>query len=165
MIGEEREDKMTEREVTPRFPTSGQIVGALVAKLGIKHSVLQSRNARRYFSADLEHLVKDSTREEIIGAIAEVLTDSGFIASPQVREDNYEPASALASMLQWHADHWDLLRSYMRRRTMNVQRPAQQFAEGLGGLHKTCSHRSGSQVSRSPASCRVISGISGFTRF
>ena len=120
MIGEEREDKMTEREVTPRFPTSGQIVGALVAKLGIKHSVLQSRNARRYFSADLEHLVKDSTREEIIGAIAEVLTDSGFIASPQVREDNYEPASALASMLQWHADHWDLLRSYMRRRTMNV---------------------------------------------
>ena len=120
MIGEEREGNMTEREVTPHLPTSGQIIGALVATLGIKHSVLQSRNARRYFSADLEHLVKDSTKEEIIGAIAAVLTDFGFVASPQVGEDNYKPAPALASMLQWHADHWDLLRSFLRRRTMNV---------------------------------------------
>ena len=163
MIGEEREDKMTEREVTPRFPTSGQIVGALVAKLGIKHSVLQSRNARRYFSADLEHLVKDSTREEIIGAIAEVLTDSGFIASPQGKGGQLRASirvglhatvacGSLGSVTVLHAPKDD-------------ERPAQQFAEGLGGLHKTCSHRSGSQVSRSPASCRVISGISGFTRF
>ena len=75
-------------------------MGALVAKLGIKHSLLQSRTARRYFFADLERLVKDSTREEIIGAIAEVLTDSGFIASSQVREDNYEPVPKLASTLQ-----------------------------------------------------------------
>ena len=69
---------MTEREVTPRLPTSGQIIGAVVSKLGIKHPKLQSRTARRYFAADLEHLVKDSTRAEIIGAIAEVLTDSGL---------------------------------------------------------------------------------------
>ena len=111
---------MTEREVMPRLPTSGQIIGALVAKLGVKHPLLQSRTARRYFSADLEHLVKDSTREEIIGAIAEVLTDSGFIASPQVREDNHKPAPTLASMLQWHSDNWDLVRSFLRRRTMHV---------------------------------------------
>ena len=120
MIGEEREGNMTEREVMPRLPTSGQIMGALIAKLGIKHPVLQSRTARRYFSADPEHLVKDSTREEIIGAIAEVLTDSGFVASSKAREDNYKSASALASMLRWHADHWDLLRSFLRRRTMTV---------------------------------------------
>ena len=49
---------MTEREVTPNLPTSGQIIGALVAKLGIKHPVLQSRTARRYFAADPERLVK-----------------------------------------------------------------------------------------------------------
>ena len=64
--------------------------------------------------------MKDSTRGNIIGAIAEVLTESGFVASPQPREEDYKSAPALASMLQWHADHWDLLRSFLRRRTMNV---------------------------------------------
>ena len=49
MNGEEREDNMNEHEVTPRLPTSGHIMGALVAKLGIKHAELQSRTARRYF--------------------------------------------------------------------------------------------------------------------
>ena len=111
---------MAEREVMPRLPTSGQIIGALAAKLGVTHPVLQSRTARRYFSADLEHLVKDSTKEEIISAVAEVLTDSGFITSPQVGEDNHKPPPLLASMLQWHADNWDLFRSFLRRRTMNV---------------------------------------------
>lgn len=111
---------MTEREEMPRLPTSGQILGTLVTRLGIKHSVLQSRNARRYFSADTEYLVKDSTKAEIIGAIAEVLINSGFITSQQMREDNFKAVSTLASMLQWHADHWDLLRSFMRRRTIRV---------------------------------------------
>ena len=111
---------MKEREVTPRLPTSGQIIGALVARLGIRHPVLQSRTARRYFSADPERLVKDSTRTEIIEAIAEVLTGSGFVASPEGRETNYELAPALASMLRWNADNWDLFRSFLRRRTMSV---------------------------------------------
>ena len=120
MTGRESESNMTERESTPRLPTSGQILGALVSKLGMQHSVLQSRTARRYFSADLDHLVKDSTRENIIGAMAEVLTDSGFIASPPVREDDRELGPTLTSMLLWHADHWDLIRSFLRRRTMPV---------------------------------------------
>ena len=120
MIGKDREDIMPEREVTPRLPTSGQIIGALVARLGIRHSVLQSRTARRYFSADPEYLMKDSSRSEIIEAIAEVLTGSGFIASPQTKEDNYELAPAFAAMLRWHADHWDLFRSFLRRRTISV---------------------------------------------
>ena len=111
---------MTERETMPHLPTSGQILGALVGGLGIKDETLRDRTARRYFAADLEHLVKDSTREKIIGAMAEVITDSGFVASQQVRDDNYALAPTLASMLQWHADHWDLVRSFMRRRTMRV---------------------------------------------
>lgn len=111
---------MTEREEMPRLPTSGQILGALVSKLGITHPVLQSRTARRYFASDLEHLVKDSTREKIIAAIAEVLTDSGFVTSRQVSEDNFKAAPTLASTLEWHVDHWDLLRSFIRRRIMKV---------------------------------------------
>ncbi len=111
---------MAEREVTPRLPTSGQILGALVSRLGIKHPLLQNRTARRYFAGDPERLVKDSTKEEIIGAIAEVLTDSGFVESTQERESNYKSAPILASMLQWHADNWDLTRSFLRRRIIGV---------------------------------------------
>ncbi|MCY4367575.1 MAG: hypothetical protein OXE17_15325, partial [Chloroflexi bacterium] len=111
---------MAEREVMPRLPTSGQIIGALVAKLDIKHPMLRNKTARRYFSGNTEHLVKDSTRENIIGAIAEVLTESGFIKSPQAGEDDYQPAPALASMLLWHADNWDLQRSFLRRRMTKV---------------------------------------------
>ncbi len=111
---------MAEREVMPRLPTSGQIIGALVAKLDIRHPLLRSRTARRYFSGDAEHLVKDSTRENIIGAIAEALTESGFIKSSRTWEDNHGLAPALASMLQWHADNWDLQRSFLRRRMTRV---------------------------------------------
>ena len=111
---------MAEREVTPRLPTSGQILGILVSRLGIKHPLLQNRTARRYFAGDPERLVKDSTKEEIIGAIAQVLTDTGFVESPQENEGNYKSAPILASMLQWHADQWDLLRSFLRRRIIDV---------------------------------------------
>ena len=120
MTGKECEADVTEHEVMPDLPTSGEILGALVTRLGIEHDVLQSRTARRYFAADMEQLVKESTREEIIGAIAEVLTDTGFISSSQMREDDYGLGPTLASMLQWYADHWDLMRSYLRRRTMRV---------------------------------------------
>ncbi len=113
---------MTEREVTPRLPTSGQIIGALVKKLGIKHPNLQwsTGTPRRYFSADPERLVKDSSRDEIIGAIAETLANSGFVGSLQTKESNYEPVPALAATLKWHAENWDLFRSFLRRRTMQV---------------------------------------------
>ena len=120
MIGKEDEGNMTEREVMPHLPTSGQIIGALVTRLGIRHPALQHRNARRHFAADPERLVKDSTRSEIIDAIAEVLTDAGFISSPQARENNYESRPTLSAVLQWHADNWDLMRSSIRRRTVSV---------------------------------------------
>ena len=111
---------MSDREVMPGLPTSGQIIGALVTKLGLRHIALPPRTARRYFSADPEQLVRESTREELIGAIAEMLADAGFAAAPQAGEDSHRSASPLASMLRWHADHWDRLRSFLRRRTMYV---------------------------------------------
>ena len=111
---------MAEREIMPRLPTSGQIIGALVTRLGIRHDVLQGRSARRYFSGDPKNLVTEYTRKEIIAAIAEVLTDSGFVKLAQIGKDDYQLASALASMLQWHADNWDLQRSFLRRRMTSV---------------------------------------------
>ena len=86
---------MTEPEiVVPRIPTSGQIVGTLVAKLGIKHSAIRDRNARRYYAADPEYLVKDSTKEDVFGAIAEVLSDSGLIPSPQANEGQLQASTS-----------------------------------------------------------------------
>ncbi len=120
MIGEEHEGRMTERKAMPRLPTSGQIIGALVTRLGIRHPALQNRNARRYFAAEPDRLVKDTTRSEIIEAIAEVLTDAGFISLPQARESNYESPPPLSAVLRWHADNWDLMRSSVRRRTASV---------------------------------------------
>ena len=111
---------MPEREIMPRLPTSGQVIGALATRLGISHPVLQKRTTRRYFAADPERLVKDTSRAQIIGAIAEELTASGLITSSQTRDNNYELGPALVSMLQWHADDWDLFRSFIRRRTMSV---------------------------------------------
>ena len=108
--------EIREREVKPQLPTSGQILGALVAKLGVKHSTLQSRTARRFFAGDTDHLVKDTTRMEIIEAIAEVLNEYGLI--PSVDDDR--PGSALAATLDWHAEHWDLLRSHLGQRMMAV---------------------------------------------
>ena len=111
---------MAEREVMPRLPTSGQIIGALVTRLAIKHDTLQGSTARRYFSGDPEHLVKDSSKEEIIAAIAEVVTGSGFIDTSQQESDG-KTAERLASMLNWHAHHWDQSRSFLRPRMAPVR--------------------------------------------
>ena len=121
MTGKERETSMTESGIMPRLPTSGQIIGAIVTRLGIKHDVLQTRTARRYFAGDPEHLVKDTTRREIIEAIAEALTDAGFVSPPQAGEKNCEPPPTLSAVLQMHADNWDMMRSFLRRRTVTVQ--------------------------------------------
>ena len=45
MIGHGHEDNMTEREVIPHLPTSSQIIGALISRLGIRHPNLQDRTA------------------------------------------------------------------------------------------------------------------------
>ena len=120
MIGEEQEHSMQEREITPQLPTSGQIIGALATRLDLSHPVLRKRTTRRYFAADPQRLVKETNRAEIIGAIAEVLTATGFATPSRSRKDGYELGPALASILLWHADDWDLLRSFVRRRTMSV---------------------------------------------
>ena len=109
-----------EREVSPPLPTSEQIFGSLVKNLGISHPLLQSRTARRFFSGHMEQQVKESTRAEIIEAIAEVLSDIGLAEAPGQGNDDATPAVVLADLLDWHGVNWDRWRDFMRPRMMRV---------------------------------------------
>lgn len=111
---------MVEREVTPQLPTSGQIIGAVVTRLGLKEPSLQSRTARRYFAGRLEELVKDQTEDEIIRDVARALSNAGFVAPPQNLETGHSLAQGIGALLRWHANHWDQLRSFLRPRMPRV---------------------------------------------
>ena len=109
-----------EREVSPPLPTSEQIFGSLVKNLGISHPLLQSRTARRFFSGQMEQQVKESTRAEIIEAIAEVLSDIGLSDAPGEGSDDATPALVLADLLDWHGVNWERWRDFMLPRMMRV---------------------------------------------
>ena len=111
---------MAEREVTPHLPTSGQIIGALVTRLGLKVPDVPPRTLRRYFSGRLEELVKDRTEAEIIGDVASALTSAGFAAPRPDLETDDALARRIAALLRWHANHWDQLRSFLPPRMPRV---------------------------------------------
>ena len=79
----EKTTGIRESEVVPGLPTSGQVLGALVKTLDINHRKLRSKTARRFFSGRLNNRVKESSRKEIIAAIAHSLADVGLAACPR----------------------------------------------------------------------------------
>lgn len=111
---------MAEREVTPRLPISGQIIGALVPRLGLKVPSVPPGTLRRYFSGRLEELVRDRTEAEIIGAVAKALTNAGFAVPKPDFETDDALAQRIAALLRWHANYWDQLRSFLRPRMPRV---------------------------------------------
>ena len=113
-------DEVLEREVAPQLPTSGQILGQLVKTLGIEHPKLQSKTASRYFSGHLEDRVKESSRTEIIKAIAETLVEQGVGTSTSDGDDTSSTVQALTTILDHHAVKWDRLRSLLRPRMPRV---------------------------------------------
>ena len=113
----------SEREVSPQLPTSGQILGVLVKALGIEHKKLQTKTsgpARRYFSGRLEDRVKESSRSEIIKAIAEILVEQGMGTSTSGGGDNTSTLSALTTILDSLAVKWDRFRAFLSPRTPRV---------------------------------------------
>ena len=64
--------------------------------------------------------MKESTRAEIIDAIAEVLSDIGLAEAPGKGDDNATPAAVLADLLDWHGVNWERWRDFMRPRMMRV---------------------------------------------
>ena len=107
-----------EREVSPHLPTSGQVLGVVVKSMRLGHPVLRSKNAQRYFSGRQNKLVKESTRLEILEAIADSLDDLGF-GRPS-RSEEATPGSALPPLLKWHALRWDRVRAQLLPRMHRV---------------------------------------------
>ena len=107
-------------EVTPKLPTSGQILGVLVRSLGITHPNLGDKTAQRYFSGRLGNRVKESSRDRIITAISETLAASIFVATPGKEAEGFSDSSWLAAVLNWHAANWDRFRAFLQPRVMRV---------------------------------------------
>ena len=108
-----------ESEVSPQLPTSGQILGALARSMGLRDSRLSSsKNAQRYFSGRMRNLVSESKRSTIVQAISESLVELGFGPLPKTGEAT--SASLLASILDWHAVHWDNTRTSLLPRMQRV---------------------------------------------
>ena len=119
----EGNDVISEREVSLQLPTSGQIFGVLVKALGIEHPRLHTKisgPARRYFSGRLEDRVKESSRTEIIKAIAEILVEQGVGTSTSGGVDNTSTLSALTTVLDSLAVKWDRFRAFLLPRTPRV---------------------------------------------
>ncbi len=91
-----------EGEVRLELPTSGQVLGALARNMGIDDHRLRSKSARRYYSGRLEERVKESSRQQVIEAIAEALTDLGLGASQPWGDDVIPQPPTLAEILDWH---------------------------------------------------------------
>ena len=112
--------KRLETEVSPRLPTSGQVLGALVKSLGISDPRLRSKTASRYFSGRLDNRVKDSSRTEIIEAIAETLAGLGLVIGTQTGHEGSSVSDAVTTILQWHVVSWDRMRAFLQPRMMRV---------------------------------------------
>ena len=127
----EKAKRTEESEVVPRLPTSGQVLGTIVKTLGINNRKLSSKTARRFFSGRLKSRVKESSRKEIITAIADALADVGSdTTSPYVNAPSptFPP---LADVIDWHARNWDQLRTILRPRMPKV------FPSHLAAVWKT----------------------------
>lgn len=118
-----------ETEVSPGLPTSGQILGALVKSLKSDDHRLNSRTARRHFNDDRENIVKHSSRFEIIEGFANALAEMGIRLSAEDEEDTSR--SVVTEVLDWHAVHWDRLRTFL------LPRMSRTYHSHLSSVWKT----------------------------
>ena len=108
-------EKTTETEVSPRLPTSGQILGFLARSLRLDDQRLRTKAAQRFFAG---RRVKEFTRAEIIDGFADMLAEMGFKLN--VGPGKTAPTPALSKTLDWHAIHWDRLRAVLLPRMSRV---------------------------------------------
>ena len=109
-----------EREIKPRLPTSGQLLGAVARNLGVTVPGLNPATLRRYYSGRLEGRGKDSTRRKILEAIAEAISELRLGPVLQSAQDDIPTPPSLTEILEWHALEWDRLRAFLLPRMSRV---------------------------------------------
>ncbi len=110
-----------EPELKPALPTSGQVLGALVKKVGIREYNLGSKTASRYFSGRLEHKVKQSSKDEIIDSIATAFVENGLVPTVGLEKLDLPPAETLSRLLKNHVAAWDEFRAFLQPRVAPVE--------------------------------------------
>ena len=109
-----------EREIRPQLPTSSQLLGAVTRNLGVTAPGLSAKTHGRFFSGRLEGRGKDSTRREILEAIAEAISELRLGPVLQSAQDDIPTPPSLAAILEWDALEWDRLRAFLLPRMSRV---------------------------------------------
>ena len=113
---------MAEPDRKPSVPTSGQILGALVASLGIQDKSLNSKTAWRLFSGSPARIVKPSSKRRIFDALARKVVEAGLLQFRETPSRGVISPSTLAVLLEFHADRWDEFRAFLHPRTSKLER-------------------------------------------
>ena len=107
-------------DVQPVPPTSGEILGIVVRRLGLKDPALSSKNAQRYFEGRSGAMLKDASLDELIAAIARVVIDAGLV--PGAKSGSDAPIPLVSQAILFNAREWDSLVTHMRRGSQHVDR-------------------------------------------
>ena len=107
---------------------SGQIIGAVVDALNIRHDILDGRTAKRFFAGEP---VNEHNHTEILLAIGEVLVQKGIVPTPPVfLRDGISMPVFLSAAIARAASRWDNLVSTIQSnsgKTINQEEAIERF--------------------------------------
>ena len=110
---------MSDPDITPDFPTSGQAIGFFIKSLDFPHKRLRTKTASRYFSGSMDSIVLEKSRTGIFDAVAEVLVDMGVTPMSE-DDDRKEVVDSIAYAIRMQAANWDEFRTRIRPRLTPV---------------------------------------------
>ncbi len=110
---------MTNPDITPDFPTSGQAIGFFIKSLEFPHKHLRTKTAQRYFGGSIDSIVLEKSRSMIFDAVAEVLVDLGMTPM-SAEDDKKEVVDSIAYAIGMQAENWDQFRTFIRPRLPKI---------------------------------------------
>lgn len=103
------------------LPTSGQILGEIIAALNISDDILTSRTAKRYFSGKI---ISKHSETEIYLALGNALIRNGIVPVPPGFDlHNMDMSQVLGATSARMCAKWDSLRSTMQNRSALILEP------------------------------------------
>lgn len=96
--------------VQDSLPSSGELLGILVSKLGIRGAALSSKTAQRYFRGIR---VEPDSENDVHDGIAAALVRGGIF--PPLTEGNPRWEEALSNVISEHCGYWDRSTAFIKR--------------------------------------------------